>query len=272
MNLNEWYQQPLGQAAAKAAAAQLAPWLAKLYGYHIMQCGATGQWDWLTNSAIKHRLYLEPEQLKPLPKNFIQASYSELPFKPGSLDVILFAHVLERVTDPEQVLQDAWHALIPEGHLLILCFNPWSLWRIWKILRLRPKLPHCKRWLSLPKVVNHLSVAGYRIADIKQFMYCSPRRYTKPMPNIALLDKIGRYCWPVFSGLTLIVAKKQVLPLTPIKARWVWPQLNIDKKKTLGVCDRSLLFKYVRRNVYSSVIRWMFSLFFIHFIVVEKQR
>jgi len=37
-------------------------------------------------------------------------------------------HTLEFTNDPHQVLREVDRVLIPEGHVVILAFNPWSLW------------------------------------------------------------------------------------------------------------------------------------------------
>jgi len=34
------------------------------------------------------------------------------------------------------------------------------------------------------------------------------------------MERLGRYCWPFFGGLYVVVAKKRTVPLNPIKMQW----------------------------------------------------
>ena len=50
-----------------------------------------------------------------------------LPFAANSVDLIIASHTLDTVADPHQVLRELHQVLQPEGHLIIVGFNPWSL-------------------------------------------------------------------------------------------------------------------------------------------------
>ncbi|WP_244670049.1 class I SAM-dependent methyltransferase [Coxiella endosymbiont of Amblyomma nuttalli] len=58
----------------------------------------------------------------------IQTSWRELPLLPNSIDVIVLVHLLEFIDYPVKLLREVFHALKPNGQLVILGFNPWSLW------------------------------------------------------------------------------------------------------------------------------------------------
>jgi len=40
------------------------------------------------------------------------------------------------------------------------------------------------------------------------------------LDRFVFLEKLGSYCWSVFGGIYIIVVRKRVVPLTPIKLIW----------------------------------------------------
>ena len=64
----------------------------------------------------------------------MRAHWHELPFDAQSIDLILLPHALEFIDNPHEVLREVDRVLRPEGRVLILGFNPWSLFglrRVW---------------------------------------------------------------------------------------------------------------------------------------------
>ncbi len=40
------------------------------------------------------------------------------------------------------------------------------------------------------------------------------------MQKLAFWETLGKHCWPFLGGAYVILAKKRVVPLTPVKMRW----------------------------------------------------
>ena len=55
------------------------------------------------------------------------AEFAPLPFLPDSVDMIILPHILEFMETPEELLHDIWTSLMPNGYLLVINFNPFSL-------------------------------------------------------------------------------------------------------------------------------------------------
>lgn len=54
----------------------------------------------------------------------------QLPLASGSIDVVLVAHALERVAEPHALLRECARVLSERGQLVVLAFNPLSLWAL----------------------------------------------------------------------------------------------------------------------------------------------
>ena len=62
------------------------------------------------------------------PHIVLQSTYMQLPFAMQSIDLVLLPHTLERNKDAKRVLSESWRVLAPNGHLILLGINPFSLW------------------------------------------------------------------------------------------------------------------------------------------------
>lgn len=60
----------------------------------------------------------------------------------------------------------------------------------------------------------------FEIIATEQFYFRPPLRNERIMQKLMLVEQLGRYCWPFFGGIYMLLAKKRVIPLTPIKMQW----------------------------------------------------
>jgi ubiquinone/menaquinone biosynthesis C-methylase UbiE len=58
----------------------------------------------------------------------LNLDFDALPFDSASLDLVVLPHTLELASDPHQTLREVERVLVPEGRVVIVGFNPASLW------------------------------------------------------------------------------------------------------------------------------------------------
>jgi ubiquinone/menaquinone biosynthesis C-methylase UbiE len=56
----------------------------------------------------------------------VRALPYELPLESASVDAVLLPHTLDFCAEAHRVLREVERVLIPEGRLMIFCFNPLS--------------------------------------------------------------------------------------------------------------------------------------------------
>src|SRR5690606_13995139 len=101
--------------------------LQDLFGYHLLQLSMSPQLDLSDSSRISHRFSLNPLPGSSNAKLAALADFSQLPLAEESIDVALLHHVLDFSESPHQLLRETARVLIGRGHLVILGFNPLSL-------------------------------------------------------------------------------------------------------------------------------------------------
>jgi SAM-dependent methyltransferase len=144
-----------------------------------------------------------------------------LPFASATVDVMVLPHVLEYEANPHQVLREANRVLVPYGTLIILGFNPWSFWGLWRLLLYRwGRMPWRGRFYSLTRIQDWLALLGFETVKLRYFLFRPPLQNPKLMRRLHLLEGIGRRWCPFLAGGYLIVAKKQVMRLNPVDPLW----------------------------------------------------
>lgn len=206
--LDAWYAGRFGARLAVAEAAQLAGLLPLLFGWHAVCLGAPGGRDWLAGSRIAHRVLLAPDAGS---AGDVYADPLLLPLRPDSLDLVVVPHLHECVARPDVLFAGIEQALIPDGHIVVLGFNPLLDGGFWRALRPREaRLPAGVRLYGSAVVRAWLRRTGFETEAVR--FHC---RWP--------WDGAGRVRgWPEALGACgyLIVGRKRVSTLTPVRPRW----------------------------------------------------
>ena len=93
--------------------------------------------DTVRGCMVRNRFFLEPRAMPADPArvpdpeselSHFRADLEELPVPKNSLDAVVLHHVLETAEDPRTAIREVSRVLAPGGRLLVVSFNPWSLW------------------------------------------------------------------------------------------------------------------------------------------------
>jgi SAM-dependent methyltransferase len=220
--LTHWFSADPGAAMLRAGAQKLRQILPNLFGYHILQLGRYGNEDLLTVSRISHRacLHIDPDSPAAVGEVAVCRA-AAMPFAADSVDVLVLPHVLEFEGDPHQVLREVERVLIGEGHVVIIAFNPWSLCGLLKIfLAWRDQAPWSGRFLGMSRLREWLQLLGFEMVSCQHFFYRPPIRSSRLLARLAFLEKLGAYLLNRFGGAYVMVAKKRLLTLIPIRPQW----------------------------------------------------
>ena len=149
------------------------------------------------------------------------ASPDALPVASDSIDVLVLPHILEYAPRVHDALREAERVLLPEGHLLILGFNPWSLFGLWRlVVARRRRAPWKGQFFGLSRLKDWLALLGFDVISTDGYFFRPPLGSEGVMRRLVPLEKAGRRLWPYFAGAYLVVAKKRVTTLTPLRPRW----------------------------------------------------
>jgi SAM-dependent methyltransferase len=209
--LASWLATPAGQYVLAWEQAAIDGLVADLFGFHALQIGMLE-----LNALRANRM---PHQWKAaicpglhLPHDGVFEA-EDLPYPNQSLDLIVLAHVLEFSPDPHQVLREVERVLVPEGRVIVVGFNPMSLWgarqRLLRYVR-RPYLPKEGHFISRHRLKDWLKLLSFENARGQFGCYIPSVRTDKWINRWQWIDPIGERWWPVAGSVYAHTAVKRV--------------------------------------------------------------
>jgi SAM-dependent methyltransferase len=212
-----WWQNSLGQSILRQEKTALRALSNHFYGNYQFQLG------------IEQRLLPDVSRntlQKVLSKTGdVEACYQALPLKCHCLDTLLLVHVLEFSVDPHQVLREVERVLVADGTVVLCCFNPWSLLGLRRLISWQDQPPWQGRFFSQTRIRDWLALLNFEVIATERLMFQPAFSSEKWLARFSPMERWGKRLWPVFSGVTILVAKKRTIPLTPITPRWHKKQL-----------------------------------------------
>ena len=218
--MRDWCQLPLGQALSEAEQQVLRDTLADVFGYHLVVVDPACQPDALASSRILHRVVQSCSAAGLAQPPGLLGRAGQLPLQADSIDAFVLPHTLEVVSDPHQVLREIDRCLLPEGHLIVLGLNPFGWWGLRRLLLgWRGRVPWSLRFISLSRLKDWLSLLGFDTVESRYVFAHPPWHYGK-VQSAAGLRRVPGALRPLLSAAYVLVARKRVATLTPIKPRW----------------------------------------------------
>ena len=219
--LCDWFAQSPGRSLLAVESYALRMVWPSLFGKVAVQLGCVGPVDLLDACNAPVRAVLDLPGALSAPVARVHGEPEALPFDSRSVDLMLLPHTLEFCTDPHQVLREVSRVLAPEGHVVVLGFNPFSLWGLWRlVLRGRRAAPWTGNFLNLVRLKDWLKLLDFEFVQGSMLYYRPPVSNEATMERLRFLDKAGDRWWPMAGAVYLLVAKKRVVGMTPLRPEW----------------------------------------------------
>ncbi len=228
IGLAHWLQTPVGHYLLDWEQAQLDQAVADIFGFHALQLGLP-ELDALRANRMPHRWIALDAHSAMLPAApgatptaaLLRCDFDALPLDSQSLDLIVLPHTLELARDAHLALREVERVLRPEGRVVILGFNPASLWGLrQRFGHLRQRLaPRSERPLYLPsegefigyrRLRDWLRLLSFEVEGGRFGCYRPPFTSEKWLQRFGWMDRTGERWWPVFGAVYALVAVKRV--------------------------------------------------------------
>jgi SAM-dependent methyltransferase len=227
--LTQWLATPQGRYVLDWEQSRLDNIVADIFGYNAVQLGLPGC-DLLRANRIALRFSAGAE-----PGVALVADLAQLPLATSSMDLVVMPHVLEFADDPHQILREVERVLMPEGHVVICGFNPFSLWGLRRRFSTKD-IPWQGRYLSLPRIKDWLALLGFEAYRGCFGCYALPAAQRKWLNRFAFMEKAGDRWWPIAGGVYIIQAVKRVQGMRLVTPSW---RTAPAKQKSLATVARN---------------------------------
>ena len=233
IGLAHWLESPCGRYLLGWEQRYLDQAVADLFGFHALQLGLN-QIDALRANRMPHRwiatessaterapLATGAEPAPALAAVSLQCSFDALPFDSQSLDLVVLPHTLEVTNDPHLALREVERVLVPEGRVVIVGFNPASLWglrqrvgglrrRMWPRTASPQFMPSEGEYFGYRRLRDWLRLLSFEVEAGRFGCYLPPLASQQWLSRFAWMDRVGERWWPVFGAVYCVVAVKRV--------------------------------------------------------------
>jgi SAM-dependent methyltransferase len=229
--LQDWFASPLGQYLLEKEQAYLDDVTPDIFGFHALQLGLA-EFDLLRASRIAHRVRVDAGG-----RPGLYAKSHELPIATQSVDLVVMPHALEFAAQPHEILREVDRVMMPEGRLVIVGFNPWSLWGLRSSVGFsRGGAPWNGRFVSLPRVKDWLALLGFDVNAGRLVGYAPPFDSEGVRRRFGFMEPAGDRWWAVGGAVYMLQAIKRVRGmrlLTP-----AWAEQKDAREKALAAAKR----------------------------------
>ncbi|MGQ3057161.1 MAG: class I SAM-dependent methyltransferase [Nevskia sp.] len=207
--LNAWLASPRGKRLLAIEESELARVLPNLFR-HCLQIGNWGGQRLLASADMLHRAVIG---------SFVDSGGGtqavihpeSLPILDNSVDAVLLPHTLEFSPAPHNLLREVDRVLTDRGRLMIIGFNPWSLWGLRRLLGLGHRaFPRGARFHGTGRIGDWLELLDFEVTELRRFgvgfPWSAPSTAGEPF-------SLGSLVKPWMEGY-LLVARKRVIPMT----------------------------------------------------------
>ena len=217
-DLSQWLRGPAGADLLRTEVERIHGAVGNLFGYHCLQVGDLAGADLMRVSRILDRAVIDVDGGAPRePYPVVSGAATALPIDSHAVDVVILPHVLEFESRPHEALREASRVLVPEGHLVILRFNPVSVIGLQRVFRHRTEAaPWCGTWFGAGRLRDWLTLLGFDVVDQRPCFASGPGvRAGRPGRR-----SLAEWMPPALASAGLILAKKRVNAMLPVRPRW----------------------------------------------------
>ncbi|MFO1266407.1 MAG: methyltransferase domain-containing protein [Rubrivivax sp.] len=241
IGLDAWLKTAPGRYLLGWEQARIDQEVADVFGFHALQLGLP-ELDGLRANRMPHRWVatdsLQLSALLPLPSGAardvregrdvagapapaLHCEFDALPLPDASIDLVVLPHALELARDAHQTLREVESVLVPDGRVVVVGFNPTSLWGLRQRLGgMRRSLGLARgRGLFLPpagdfigywRARDWLRLLGFEVEGGHFGCWRPPLASERWLRRFAWMYRIGDRWWPVLGAVYMVCAVKRV--------------------------------------------------------------
>ena len=216
--LSDWLETPLGELTTSTESALAEHAFERAFGEVAVQLGCWGPSD-LFLKHCRTRLSL---LAAPYPSEGVDlvCKPQALPLASDSVDLMVLPHTLELSERPRETLREVQRVLVGDGRVVLMCFDPHSLWGLGKRFGRIPARPNAA--LSIRRLFDWLALLGLEPVHWQRYLYVPPINHASLTARAETITAVGGRLWPFASGAFLVVANKRVytgMPMKPSRPR-----------------------------------------------------
>ncbi|WP_336366573.1 class I SAM-dependent methyltransferase [Marinobacter sp. C2H3] len=219
-SFERWFQTPLGRALLADQRRFCDLELGEMAGARQLQVGVSHRLPLATGTDFAQRIITTPRWFSHMPDGVVVCDSDELPLPSDAMDLVILHHSADFSVSPHQVLREAARVLRGEGTILLLGFNPVSLWGARRLISRAHEGPWGGRFLSRGRMEDWLRLLGFAVeGSVTRFLRL-PLQRSGRRPDRRLDVRLSDSRLMPLGAYYGILAKKRVYGRLPRRPVW----------------------------------------------------
>ncbi|MGB0722108.1 MAG: class I SAM-dependent methyltransferase [Gammaproteobacteria bacterium] len=214
----------MGRALREAEEQTLLGATERFFGQHLVQIGGYRVGLVMERTGFVHAMLMDTPG-SPSGEGACEGEADRLPFESGSLSCLVLNHTLDFEADPHAVLREASRVLNGGGYVVVVAFNPVSLWGLRRLMPWgRDDGPWRARFMSASRLRDWLELLDFDVVSEMPVFFRPPLAATgfsaRVMERLGWMETLGARLRLMLGGSYVIAGRLRTIPLTPIRPRW----------------------------------------------------
>ena len=219
-SFEDWYQTSLGRQLLADQRAQTDRLVGNLSGARQLHVALSHRLPLATGTDFPQQILVTPSWHDQMPAGVAVCDSDELPFPSESIDLVILHHAADFSLHPHQVLREASRVLRGEGSILMMGFNPLSLWGLRRLVSRQRTGPWGGRFLLRSRMEDWLSLLGFAVESAETSFFKTPLQASTLHEGRGIIERVcGNRFLPV-GAYYCILAKKRIYSRLPRKPAW----------------------------------------------------
>jgi SAM-dependent methyltransferase len=160
--LTEWLNTPFGRNLLSFESLISESGICKLPGYRAAQLGISPAHNLLNGLMQTHKFVVAPARDAGAA---CISDFLSLPLPSNTLDVVMLHHSLDFSVQPHRVLNEAARVVVPGGHIIVIAFDPYSIFGLakWWAGLFSNQLVWHHHSIRMARLIDWLKLMGFQI-------------------------------------------------------------------------------------------------------------
>jgi SAM-dependent methyltransferase len=158
-----------------------------------------------------------------------------LPLPDSSVYLVLLVHALETSPRPQALMAELRRVVTGGGRVVIVVPNRGGPWARFDLSPFGHGRPYSRRQLR-----QLFAEEGFEAEAWASALHMPPAGWRPLLSAAGAFDRVGRVCWPAFSGVIVVAAVKRTVQGLTVRVRpRLSPALRPALRPTMGVVGRA---------------------------------
>ena len=214
--LIQFYKSPLGKISRALVREEVIRLSGNVRGQRVLGLGfATPYLRFALDKAERVLAFMPARQgasawPREGPSHTVLCDPLEMPLTDAAVDLIIAVHAFEHIADAEELMRELWRVAAPNARLIVVVPRRQGIWARTDNTPFGDGHPYSRS--QLERLLRDHSFIPEHWRDA---LYLPPSQRSLVLKSTRLFERVGRILMPMFSGVMVVSARKELFPAVP---------------------------------------------------------